>query len=432
MTNNAPVVIIGAGPAGIAAGIALGPQALVLERKSHVGGLSTSIELDGAVFDLGGHSFHTPHAHVRNMVFDALEMEKQVRDARCYTYQTLIPYPFQKNFREINNATVVQECADGLANADGGADASNFEEFIIGRFGAGIANHFMLPYNRKIWGRDLKRLAVDWVGERVAAPEGVRERFDNTGGQRRPLQDNTSVAYPARGGFGEIFKALGRQIHDIRFNQTVKRINLKRREVVTTNGDTFVWENLISTMPIEVLFQMIGDVPQELVDAAARLEYLSLKVVLIVVGSSIDVEIQRVYSADEQIAPHKIALNHNSSNYLRSLPQHGIMAEVSYSDEKPLRREDLDAWVVENLHEIGLIRDITKVRTTKVVDVKYAYPVPTVERDAIVQQIKAWLGEHNIYTLGRFGEWAYINSDEALHRGLTLGHALVSSSEPTG
>ena len=48
------------------------------------------------------------------------------------------------------------------------------------------------------------------------------------------------------------------------------------------------------------------------------------------------------------------------------------------------------------------------------------YPVPTHARPAIVARAKAWLGARGIHTLGRFGEWDYINADEALHRGLAL------------
>jgi hypothetical protein len=44
----------------------------------------------------------------------------------------------------------------------------------------------------------------------------------------------------------------------------------------------------------------------------------------------------------------------------------------------------------------------------------------------IVAEVKAWLEAHDIYTLGRFGEWAYINSDEALARGLALGSRLAA------
>jgi hypothetical protein len=75
----------------------------------------------------------------------------------------------------------------------------------------------------------------------------------------------------------------------------------------------------------------------------------------------------------------------------------------------------------------GVIRSADEVRTTKVINLPNGYPVPTHERDAIMARIKAWLAERDIDTLGRFGERAYINSDEALSRGLRLGRTLVES-----
>ena len=170
MKQKEHVVVIGAGPAGIGTGIALGERGLVLDSCQEVGGLCRAIELDGAVFDLGGHSFHTPHPEIRDLVFSSLEMYEQRRDARCYSHGVMIPYPFQANFRHIGDPEVMKECAAGLATAIGGHGASNFEEFIEHRFGTGIARHFMLPYNRKLWGMDLKRLATDWVDERLAPP----------------------------------------------------------------------------------------------------------------------------------------------------------------------------------------------------------------------------------------------------------------------
>jgi hypothetical protein len=55
----------------------------------------------------------------------------------------------------------------------------------------------------------------------------------------------------------------------------------------------------------------------------------------------------------------------------------------------------------------------------------YAYPVPTIDRSATVACAKAWLEERGIETVGRFGEWAYINSDEAMFRGLRIGQRLA-------
>ena len=71
---KADTVVIGAGPAGLGAALALGDCAIVLESRETVAGLCGTVALDGAIFDLGGHSFSTPHPGIRRLVFDALEM----------------------------------------------------------------------------------------------------------------------------------------------------------------------------------------------------------------------------------------------------------------------------------------------------------------------------------------------------------------------
>ena len=73
--------MIGAGPAGLGAALALGDSAIVLESRETVAGLCGTLTLDGAIFDLGGHAFHTPRPTIRRLVFDALQMEEQNRDA---------------------------------------------------------------------------------------------------------------------------------------------------------------------------------------------------------------------------------------------------------------------------------------------------------------------------------------------------------------
>lgn len=419
------IVIIGAGPAGIGAALGLKDDGLVLEQSSDAGGLSQTITIDGAVFDFGGHSFHTPHPMVRDLVFDAVDMYEQTRNAQCFAAGELIPYPFQMNFRRLSDAKLVQDCVDGLSESDAAADADNFEEFIMRRFGPGIAKHFMLPYNRKLWGCDLTRLAADWTGERVAAPEGQAEEFDTDGGVRKPLQPSTSVAYPARGGFGEIYKALSRRIHDLRLGQQVTRIDPKTKRLWTQSGEVFNWYSLVSTLPLPILLKFVDGVPEWLKAKAEKLDALSLKLGLVVVGHQVDTDIQRIYSAESDIPAHKIAINHNSSDYLRSLPHHGIMAEISTVSAKSLGRRDLKHWIVESLQKTGIIKDDTVIRHVEIRDVKYAYPVPKSDRDIIVNEIKEWLGSLNIHTVGRFGEWAYINSDEAIFRGLLLGRRLA-------
>ena len=417
-------LIIGAGPAGIGTALSLDKDATILEAGVDFGGLSSSIEIDSAIFDLGGHSFHTPHPEVKDLVYNSLDMYEQTRNAKCFSHGQVIPYPFQKNFRLLNDPQVVAECSQGLPQGANAEDFDNFEDFIVRKFGTGISKHFMLPYNRKLWGRDLKRMAADWTGERVAAPEGVNEKFETSGGKRKPLQADTKVGYPAKGGFGEIFKTLGRKVKHIKFDHRVDQIDFRRQRVYT-NGNPIQYQSLISTMPIPNLLRLIDGTPQRLIGLADQLDYLSMKLGLVVVNHPVDTDIQRFYSADEDIAAHKIAINHNSSDYLRGLPHHGIMMEISTGPEKILYRQDMEQWIVDSLLKVGAVKSAGEIAHVEVRDVKYSYPVPTKERDALVQEIKNWLEENKIYTVGRFGEWAYINSDKSLYRGLELGRKVA-------
>ena len=419
-------VVIGAGPAGIGAGIALGEHAVVVDGCPEVGGLARTVELDGAVFDLGGHSFHTPHADVRALVCSSVEMVEQRRDARCHSHGQMIPYPFQAHFRELDDPEVVRECATGLAEAGGGGGAANLAAFLSGRYGAGIARHFLLPYNRKLWRVDLEGLAVDWVGERIAPPEREREPFAGSGGRRRPLQDDTMVAYPARGGFGEIWRALAERLGDLRLGRSVVRVDPLRREVVLAGGEVLRWRRLVSTMPLPDLLSLVSDVPAELVADAGQLGFLSLALVLVVVGHPVDTPIQRVYCAGPESPAHKTVMSHTSSPHLRALPHHGILAEVSCPVDRRWPDGELEHQVVQGLVTMKLIESPAEVRSTRTIRVRYGYPLPTHDRAPIVERSRRWLEERGIHTVGRFGEWAYINSDEALRRGLALGGALLA------
>jgi protoporphyrinogen oxidase len=412
-------VVIGAGPAGIGAALALGGDAVVLERSRDPGGLSATVTLEGSVFDLGGHSFHTPHAHVRDLVFGALPMEERRRDAWCHVNGEWIPYPFQQHFEALHDVALVAECREGLRHANGTKAARNFDEHIESRFGPGIARHFMRPYNEKLWGRDLTRLEAAWTSERVApaSPAAAGES-----GKRAPLRSDERVAYPARGGFGEIFGALAKRIPHLRLGEAVGRI--EAGAVVTQSGERIACRHIVSTLPLPTLLAAIPDVPVALRASVDRLVALPLALVMIALDGRLESLRQRAYSADAAFPGHKIALNHNSSTYLQGLPHHGILVEVSAANTPHADDAKLIEEVIAGLGRMGLLESARRVTATRVVRAPLGYPVPTHGRTAIVEEARAWLRERGIETVGRFGEWAYINSDEALHRGLRAGEAI--------
>jgi hypothetical protein len=113
---------------------------------------------------------------------------------------------------------------------------------------------------------------------------------------------------------------------------------------------------------------------------------------------------------------------------LRSLPRHGIMAEVSLANRSDSRDETLTRWTIAGLIQMGVLRSADEVAATRVLHVPHAYPVPTHRRDAIVSYARRWPEDQGIESVGRFGQWAYINSDEAMARGMSLGARLGAAS----
>lgn len=419
-------IILGAGPAGIGAALGLGPRGMVLERASEVAGLSRSVVRDGAVFDLGGHSFHTPHERVRKLVFDALPMEEQRREAWCLVAGSWIEYPFQQHFADLPDPALREACARGLAAAGDWRQARDFDSYLDLRFGAGIADAFLRPYNVKLWGDDLARLSARWTEQRVAAPAGAEQRFDHSGGVRAPLQKDTTVAYPARGGFGEIFTALARRLPHLRLGEECLSIDPARRTLRTSTGAVLNWRRIVSTVPLPALMAMLPHAPAEIVQAVASLEALPVDLVMVVLEGRGQVGRQRVYCAGDELSGHKTVFNNTSSTWLREQPRHGILMEVAGGrayDPATLARD-----TVAGLVRTGLIGRASEVRRTDVVRLPLGYPVPTHASAPTIRAVRAWLEDQGIAIAGRFAEWAYINADEALARGVAIGEQLAGEA----
>ena len=422
--QSKPVVILGAGPAGLGAALALGDRAVVLEGEREAGGLCRSLELGGAVFDLGGHSFHTPHPEIRQLVFDALPMVEQERDARCFFEGQWIPFPFQKHLDQINDKVTRESCITGVQQAKSISDeSSNFQEKLLSSWGNGVYEHFLNPYNQKLWKTDLTTLASDWTRERIPSISKRAEHFETDGGKRTPLQANTMIAYPAEGAFGEIFMALAKRIKDIHFGQNVFSLDVEKRQVTTSQG-SWSYEQLVSSLNLQQLLQMISQAPWELKQLAGRLKALPITLVMLAIDGRIPHEVQRIYNAGPETPAHKTVFNHTSSPYLRGLANHGILAEVSGNADTA--DDQLIEQVKQGLVTMGFSEVIQRVAYARVVRI-LGYPVPTHDRANIVQSIRSWLQSHGIMTVGRFGEWAYINSDEALYRGFQYGKFLDAS-----
>ena len=326
------------------------------------------------------------------------------------------------------NAQVEDCCADGTADvANSSASAmstaakgEDFEHFIYRVWGAGIARHFAIPYNKKLWTVPLNEMETSWLGGRVPLPdlnqiiEGALEPV------AKPMGPNARFGYPKRGGFQALVSGFLPHIRGkIELNADVVSILPDEHTAVLADGRRLQYDQLISTMPLPELVRLIGNAaPAEVRAAAAGLRHISIRCVNIGIARSDVTDKHWIYYPEDSIF-HRIFVQGNASPECNAPGGFGFTCEISYSQHKPLPvdGQELIERCIADCIKVGMMREDDRVLTANLVDMPYAYVVYDHARAANVATVRSWMEQHDIVLAGRYSEWEYYNSDHAFLAG---------------
>jgi protoporphyrinogen oxidase len=458
-------VVIGAGPTGLSAAYHLDEETILLDKNPTVGGWCRSIQDNGFTFDYAGHIMFSNDSYVQELYKILLNnnVHWQDREAWIFSKGVYTRYPFQgalyglppkvikecligamearygvgtesdtnsieQNLLSIELLNEVQDCcADGTisfvcesAAAKNKNKTENFEEFIYRIWGRGIAKHFAIPYNRKLWKVPLTEMETSWLGGRVPLPnleemiEGALEPIP------KPMGPNARFGYPLQGGFQSLMDGFLPFIKgEIALNTAVVSLSPSSHSLTLSNGRLIHYKNVISTMPLPELIRCIGsEVPEEIKNAARALRYVSVKCVNLGIGRENISDKHWIYFPEETIF-HRIFVQGNASPYNNPRGGFGLTCEITYSNTFPLAYEgqELIDHCIQDCITAGLLTPNDKVITSNLVDMPYAYVVYDHERAANVKIIREWLLDKNIILAGRYSEWEYYNSDHAFVAG---------------
>lgn len=414
-------VIIGAGLSGLSAAYHMGSGNKLLERESEVGGLCRSVTTKGYTFDLAPHIFFTGSQYVNGLVNELLngDLIKQRRRAYIYLLSTYVEYPFEVNLHGLPQG-VIDECIEGARNRPD-IQPRNFMEWIRATMGEGVARHYMVPYNEKIWKYPLKEMSIDWVAGRVPAPS-VEEMVKGAQGKvEREYGPNAYFQYPRVGGIGAIPTAFAKRVTDISLNSNVHEIrhNGKRLDVLyTRNGEPKRLEadRVLSSVPLPELVKMIKSTPEEVIRASERLVSNSLACFNIGVDRETISDKHWLYFPEKEYIFNRISFPMNLSPETTPKGKSNIVVEVTYRGAKP-DPEETKAKVREGLIHTGILRENDKLEVFDALDFKYAYVIYDLQHKGNVNLIQAYLESLRVSSMGRFGEWEYLNMDKAILSG---------------
>ena len=431
------IVIIGAGPTGLGAGYRLRELGydnwLMLEARNKVGGLASSeTSPNGFIYDIGGHVLFS-HYEYFDRLFDRLmgdEYQLLLRESWVWMCERFLPYPFQNNIKYLPQEMVL-ECLLGLIEAqkqplDMGR-FRNFEELIYGVFGAGIAKHFMMPYNFKVWAHPPCMMNKEWIGERVSVVD-IKRVLGNVVLDRDDAGwgPNSTFKYPRHGGTGGLFERMRPFVDgNLRLNSPVAAVDVERKEVVLEDGRRERYDLLLNTMPLDVFVEGIeSDVPGVVREEAARLRHSGAFIVGVGVRQPVPSKKCWMYFPEANAPFYRVTYLSNYSPEVVPDPttHYSLLAEISFSDFKPVDRERVIEETIQGMVNTRLLReeDRADVVDAHLIERAYTYPTPSLERDPALRTVLPWLETQDVYSRGRFGAWRYEvgNMDHSVAQGV--------------
>ena len=451
--SKEPVVIVGAGPAGLASAyefIRAGIRPLVLERADKVGGLARTEEYKGCYFDLGGHRFFTKSEKINQLWREMLggDLLKVPRKSRIYHQGRFLKYPL-----DLSNILSTQGVMESLLilmsyfkahfRPHREREEKNFEQWVSNRFGRRLFNNFFKTYTEKVWGIPCQEIKADWAEQRINDLSLIsavsKALFNNSIGTRSLI---TEFYYPRKGAgmmwqkFQEAIEAGGGRV---RLNSEVTSIEHENGSVVsvtygTAGGETKTLPvgHLISSLPINRLVSLLDPkAPDEVLAAAGKLRYRDFFLVGIIVGRKDLFPDQWIYIHSPDL---KVGRIQNFKNWSASMihdPRNtniGMEYFCTEGDEVwKMSDAELMNLASRELAQLGLA-EIEDVIDGFVIRQVNAYPIYDLEYDRHLKVVRDFITAFdNIQTVGRSGMHRYNNMDHSMHMGMLAAEIFMGA-----
>ncbi len=451
------VVIIGAGPAGLTAAYQLqkyGISPTVLEASDQVGGISRTVRRDGWRFDIGGHRFFTKVQAVDDLWHEILPAEDfllRPRKSRIFYKGKYYDYPI-KAANALRNLGPVEatRCVGSYvaARARPPKDQTNYEGWLVARFGWRLYRTFFKTYTEKVWGIPVKEMPADWAAQRVKSLS-LGKAIANALTPRRNQKEITSLIeefqYPKYGpGMmwevcrDKVEAAGGTIVMDAPV-VGVRHADGRATAVVTAGEDGRPVEHpctaVVSSMPIsELIDAMDPPAPEEVRAAAKDLRYRDfLTVALVIPAAKVPWDDNWIYIHDPTVRTMRIQNFGSWSPYLVAEGKNVLGLEYT-------AREGDSAWTAPDdqlieeakreLEYLGLV-EAGDVEHGYVVRQLKAYPIYDDRYAANVEVLRRWLAAAvpNVHPVGRNGMFRYNNQDHSMFTAMLTAENIATGSQ---
>jgi len=433
--DSVGTLIVGAGITGLATAAALSERGdddyLVLEADAAIGGWCKTVKKNGFVWDYSGHFFHFKHADIERWLIDRMPGQRvvAVQKRSFIAYKgVLVDFPFQKNIHQLPKDEFI-DCLTDLYFAQSSdvpraaAPAENsFGEMLQARFGKGICEKFLVPYNEKLYACDLSTLDKDAMG-RFFPHANLTEIVGN---MRRPdnASYNSTFTYP-EGGAIEYVNAIASAVAPgrIALNESLVAVDLDRKVARTVRASTHAggdrtgreirFDRLVSSAPFDRFADVCG-----LDHDAAAWDYNKVLIFNLGYDRKGQTDIHWVYYPSRETVFYRVGWYDN----ILGTDRMSLYVEIGFPKDAHVDVQATRARVLRDLARENVVAGQTLVAEHSVV-LDPAYVHITTRSLAERQHLGAVLRGHSVWSIGRYGGWTYCSIED----NIVEARALVAS-----
>ena len=452
------ILIIGAGPAGLAAAIELanhGKDFTLIEKQSRVGGLAKTYEFKEGdlVFrtDNGPHRFFSKNQKLYDFL-EGLLKEHWIpvnRQTRQFIDGKFYDYPINAS-QALKNIGVWK--ATGMLAGYGWAKIKyglfrapirNFADYVYANFGKPLGEFNMINYTEKIWGIPAREIHVDWAVQRIKGlnifalvKNSLSSMFGMKTAKPKSLVD---VFYYPDNGTGEIYETILSKLRsqDKKIFLDTKPVKIfhkdkkiTRVEYISPSGkmDMDV-DILIESIPLKAFLSLLDPAPPaEILAAQKKLRYRQQVYLFITLDKDTVTPDQWIYFPEKDVPIGRMSEMKNFSARMSPVGKTSLFLEFFCFDTDPvysMSEKELFEYALPYLEKMGFAtrKEVRKYYRLFETDV---YPIYDIAYKEYLSVIKGYLDQfENLYYIGRPGRFRYNNQDHSLEMGFLAAQSVI-------
>lgn len=444
---TAPVIVLGAGPSGLAAAFKLAERGwrdvTVLERSRTVGGNAGSFTIDGIPVDYGSHRLHpacSPEvmSDIRRLLGD--DLLDRPRNGRIRLRGRWLRFPLRPVdlLTRLPPSFIAGVARDAVRPRGRHVGEESFASVLDRGLGPTICRDFYFPYADKIWGLPPAALDAEQARRRVSSGS-IRKMVHRVlrGGSAKGTSTGRRFFYP-RHGYGQISEALriaavgaGARVLT---ETTVVAVRAPRDRVshvdvvIEGQGRALPAAAVLSTIPLTALARLVH--ADTAAPAAGPLRQRSMVLVYLTLGVDAFTPFDAHYFPEKAIRISRLSEPKHYSLTTRAA-RTVLCAELPCALDGPewtMTDEALRGLVVADLERAGLgpVPEVLGVQTRRL---PQAYPIYERGYRHAFETLDQWVsGIDGLVTFGRQGLFAHDNT----HHTMAMAYAAVDCLRDDG